>query len=77
MNVAKEMEGATFKPQTTSKAHGSKTARTRELRPEELLMFQGQLADERKKKLKRDYGDKEMEGVTFHPAILKKSEEII
>lgn len=77
VNAMKELEGATFRPQTTAHYGGSKTARTRELRPEEVLIFQGQLADERKKKLKKDYGDKEMEGVTFHPAILKRSEEII
>ena len=75
LNEAKELEGVTFRPQTT--AHGSKTARQRELRPEEMLTFQGQLADKRKEKLKKDFGQKEMEGVTFHPAILKKSEEII
>ena len=77
MNELKELEGATFRPQTTAHYGGSATARTRELRPEEVLIFQGQLADERKKKLKRDYGAREMEGVTFRPAILKKSEELI
>ena len=77
LNEMKELEGATFRPQTTANYAGSKTARQRELRPEEMLMFQGQLAEERKKKLKKEVGQKEMEGVTFHPAILKKSEEII
>ena len=77
LNEMKELEGATFRPQTIGTYTGSKTARQRELRPEEMLMFQGQLAEERKKKLKKEIGQKEMEGVTFHPAILKKSEEII
>ena len=74
INEEKEMEGATFKPQTFTQNHGSKTARQRELRPEEMLQFQGQLAQDRKRKLKEDYDRKEMEGVTFQPSLCKRSE---
>ena len=39
LTLAKEMEEATFKPQIFTHGHGSKTARQRELRPEEMLQF--------------------------------------
>ena len=42
-----------------------------------MLQFQGQIAEDRKKKLKEDYDRKAMEGVTFQPSLCKKSEQIL
>jgi len=48
--------------------------REKGIKPEEFLLFQGRLANERKERLKKDIEKQEMEGVSFKPQILKKSE---
>ncbi len=69
------MKGATFKPEIRSS--GQRQARDKTIKTEDFLLFQGRLANEKKKKLKMDIERQEMEDVSFKPTILKKSEEIV
>jgi len=70
-----EMKDATFKPEIGSS--GQRITRDKTIKTEDFLLFQGRLANEKKKKLKMDIERQEMKDVSFKPVILKKSEEIV
>jgi len=69
------MKDATFKPEIGSS--GQRITRDKTIKTEDFLLFQGRLANEKKKKLRMDIERQEMKDVSFKPVILKKSEEIV
>lgn len=76
VQVKKEMAEATFRP-SIGESTNLKTGRQKGVKPEDFLLFQGRLAEEKKQKLKKDIEKQEMESASFKPKILKKSEQIV
>ena len=54
-----------------------RSAREKGIKTEDFLLFQGRLADERRRKLKQEIEDQEMETAPFKPSILRKSNQLV
>ena len=69
----KELEGVTFQPELKT----NRLPKRDGVRPEDFLLFQGQLASEKKAKLKRDVERQRAEEETFKPFINQRSKWIV